>query len=289
MNKWLDVSKRIAGWLLPHEVHNLVRRTSINRQFRTTPTEKNLLKINRQFRNLHRDRRCFILATGPSLKTQDLRLLKDDLCIAVSNFFVHPDFSYINPAYYCVAPYHLPITEIAWHKWLHQLDSSTSDTTFFFDLADYERNLSEGLFSSRDKGWLQMKGNWESVYEGIELTRAVPRPQSVSVMALMIAIYMGCPEIYLLGCDHDWILHLHESTHFYEERDHVLKSEGYNEWFNADFKVEFNSNMRLWSQYERLSQLARSRSINIYNATNGGLLDVFPRVDYNSLFDGLPY
>lgn len=40
----------------------------------------------------------------------------------------------------------------------------------------------------------------------------------------------------------------------------------------------------LWSQYRRLKNYAQSQSLNIYNATKGGLLDVFDRVDYDSLF-----
>jgi hypothetical protein len=50
----------------------------------------------------------------------------------------------------------------------------------------------------------------------------VPSPQSVTIMALEVALYMGFKNIYLLGCDHDWILHLDTSRHFYEENQHVF-------------------------------------------------------------------
>ena len=41
----------------------------------------------------------------------------------------------------------------------------------------------------------------------------MPVPQSVTAMACYAALYMGFSEIVLLGCDHDWILHLDTSTH----------------------------------------------------------------------------
>ncbi|NIP55200.1 MAG: hypothetical protein GWN13_25720 [Phycisphaerae bacterium] len=95
---------------------------------------------------------------------------------------------------------------------------------------------------------------------------------------------MGFKNIYLLGCDHDWILHLNTSTHFYEETEHALVREGYDEWAGSDLELTFECYLRLWQQYKTLGQIARGKSINICNATAGGLLDVFPRVGYESLF-----
>jgi hypothetical protein len=104
-------------------------------------------------------------------------------------------------------------------------------------------------------------------------------------MALEVALYMGFKNIYLLGCDHDWILHLNTSAHFYEESQHALVREGYDEWAVSDLELTFECYVRLWQQYKALWQIARGKSIHIFNATAGGLLDVFPRVRYESLFE----
>lgn len=40
----------------------------------------------------------------------------------------------------------------------------------------------------------------------------------------------------------------------------------------------------LWENYKAVKRIAEQNDIKIYNATVGGALDVFPRVDYNDLF-----
>ena len=41
-----------------------------------------ILKNNKKFKNIHEGKRCFIIANGPSIKTQDLRLLKNEICFS---------------------------------------------------------------------------------------------------------------------------------------------------------------------------------------------------------------
>ena len=119
---------------------------------------------------------------------------------------------------------------------------------------------------------------------GVDLTRALPSPQSVTIMALYAAIYMGFSEVYLLGCDHDWILHLNQSRHFYAESQHALNRDGYNEWSAPGLDTYFKDYLRLWKQYQALRKVAEQRGVRIINATAGGLLDVFPRTRFETLF-----
>jgi hypothetical protein len=105
-------------------------------------------------------------------------------------------------------------------------------------------------------------------------------------MALLVALYMGFGHIYLLGCDHDWILHINESRHFYTEDQHALNRNAYNEWYGTDFESQCQDYIRLWQQYKAIQRVATSSTVHIANATAGGLLDVFPRVDLGALCDG---
>jgi hypothetical protein len=151
-------------------------------------------------------------------------------------------------------------------------------------MRDLERNARQGKFDGREKYFLNFTGSLEQIEaHGIDLTRILPPPQSVTMMALYAAIYMGFKEIYLLGCDHDWILHLNASTHFYDEREHALNRGGYNEWFAPGLDTYFKDYLQLWKQYRAVGQIAERRGIRIVNATRGGLLDVFPRVELESL------
>ena len=71
--------------------------------------------------------------------------------------------------------------------------------------------------------YYKLGGNWLANGETtISLVGRLPAPQSVTVLALMVAMNLGFSRIYLVGCDHDWILHVGASRHFYKEEEHVF-------------------------------------------------------------------
>lgn len=278
------LAKELARWTVPRGFHDLAREWLISKRASSdgqlSDEERQVLDRNRELHNRHRGERCFILATGPSIKTQNLTPLRNETCIAVSNFFVHPDYLTIRPQYYCVAPYHLPITEEGWQTWMAEIAAGTAEATLLFWLADRERNGGDGRFRRRNVHHLAAGGAWDDLLaNGVDLTRAVPGPASVPVMALMLGIYMGFTDVYLLGCDHDWILHLNESRHFYEESESALKRADYDEWSGTDLESQCRDYVGLWQQYKFIRRLTLGAGVHVYNATRGGLLDVFPRVD----------
>jgi hypothetical protein len=279
---WQALIKLATHWVLPPGILEYLRSHLLAKSL--TQEERAIMRKNRVLNNRHAEERCFILATGPSIKKQDLKLLRGETCIALSNLFVHPDYKFIEPSYHCVAGYHKPIPKRGWAEWLGQMESATDNASMFFSLADREDIERKGLFSKRVIHYLQY-GNLSEIPRGeLDITRCLPNPQSVTIMALEVALYMGFKNIYLLGCDHDWLLHLGTSQHFYEENQHALVRAGYDEWDGVDLGVQCQKYVRLWQQYRALWQIARRKSINIFNATEGGLLDVFPRKSYKSLF-----
>jgi len=103
-------------------------------------------------------------------------------------------------------------------------------------------------------------------------------------MALMVALYIGCSEIYLLGTDHTTFkldTGEYDYRHFY---DGEAKNELGEEGGPSDLENDFRCSAELWRQYKVLRAYARIKDIAIFNATGGGILDLFPRVDYKSLF-----
>lgn len=282
-----DFKKNIAYWAIPPAFQMLYLNLK-DRSYQILKgnvRERSLLKKNLALRNIHKGERCFILATGSSIKHQNLKLLRGETCIAVSNFFVHPDYAAINPKYYCIAPYHLPITEAAWQNWMNEIENGTRDAKMFFGMSDKGRNEADGRFKDRDLYYLRFSGSRDgSLPHNVDISQTIPGPQSVTIMALHIALYMGFKEVYLLGCDHDWILHMNKSRHFYSEENHAIVRSGYNEWFQEDLEGQFQDYVTLWQQYKRIREIANRIGVQTFNATEGGLLDVFPRVKYETLF-----
>jgi hypothetical protein len=85
----------------------------------------------------------------------------------------------------------------------------------------------------------------------------------------------------LLGCDHnyqihnDYLLNLSGSSnkHFYKDEDGVDDFEP--RMSTEEFFLSYHIR---WKQYRLMREYLESRGCYIYNATEGGILDVFPRV-----------
>jgi hypothetical protein len=281
-----NVLESISYWTIPPGIHSIL--SNLKKMVLTSrdnnAEELRILSKNRVLNKCHSGKRCFILACGPSINQQDLSFLKNELCIAVSNSFVHPLYNVIKPKYHCIAPYHLPITEDAFNAWLHEMSKSINDSIVFFGLSDKTRvETVPKLFNN--SVFLDLSGlNPEIEKNGFDLSKPLLPIQSVTIMALQIALAMGCNPIYLLGCDHDWILHIGESSHFYDEDKHALNRNGYNEWTTStDFASHCSDYVRLWDSYKALFKLAQAQSVDIFNATRDGLLDVFPRVKFEDV------
>src|SRR5689334_6790467 len=214
------------------------------------------LSTNGILRGRHAGRRCFILCTGPSVRTQNLRRLAGELVIGVSSAYLHPDYGSFRPAYHCVPHMTFGIfTERDAVRWLRDMDEHIGQAELI--LSDEQRDLVEAhhLMAGRSVHYLSLQGDVPTPKSGSipDLTRPVPRPQSVPIMALMVALYMGCREIYLLGTDHDHFL-TGTFSHFYDkaitsgtdpsvdQADRVL----------SDRYEQFHELSALWRQYRWL-------------------------------------
>ena len=88
-------------------------------------------------------------------------------------------------------------------------------------------------------------------------------------MCIQLAVYLGFAEIYLLGTDFTGVNNYGSKYgHFYDEKD--LDS------------VCYTDQVKLG--YEKAKQYADCHGIKIFNATRGGNLEIFERVDFDSLF-----
>jgi hypothetical protein len=90
-------------------------------------------------------------------------------------------------------------------------------------------------------------------------------------IALQMALYMEPNEIYFLGADTP---RQGAQIHFYDKGSSSSLPTGISRNYNKIIKA-----------YESARVFAEKRNIKIYNATRGGDLEVFPRVDFDALFD----
>lgn len=241
--------------------------------------DRRRLQANAALRGRHAGERLFILCSGPSIKTQDLAPLQGRLCLGVANFFVHPDYAKINPRYHCIAPLHPPFTDADGLRWFREMATPLAGRELFLGLSDRRLVESASVFPATQVHYLAFGAAWPArPPAGLPLDRLLPAPQSVSIMALLAALELGASEIYLVGADHTAVDFQHGGysyTHFYTGRRPNQLGELATP---KDLEPEFAAYVSLWRQYKVLRAIAEQRGVRIYNATAGGLLDVFPRV-----------
>ena len=289
----------LSYWFLPPGVKNtLLSVYSKQVVFQDYRVERDIIsrlcKNNSKFKDIHNGERCFILATGPSIKTQNLHPLKNELCISVSQFYLHKDIEIISPKYHVLAPPHPPFDFNDVIKIFDGLEKCYLDNvTYFLGYTPYNYSYYRFLETySQYKNNNQYYINYsmsqsleESNYSNKAIWQIDQSPfaiRTVIYSAIQIALYMGCKEIYLIGCDHDYLNDTSRVTnhHFYKEEDGISDAEHLSSFTTERWFQEYYFR---WKQYRLIREYAQQKGCNIFNATEGGMLDVFPRVDLEEI------
>lgn len=285
MRQWL----RYAGWLLPHGVHVLRHRLLAA----PPPAElvpREVLTANGPLKDRHASQRCFIVGNGPSVKQVDLRRLQGEAVFSVSNGYLHEGYAAMAPQYHCVPQItYGRMTEADVVSWFREMDQSIGHATLFLNETEAGLVRQHGLFPKRRVHYLALRNSFDELDDRriIDLTEPVPRVESVPVMTLMVALYMGFREIVLLGIDHD---HFKTGRYVYAFDPQVQKGKDFSVKDNGEVLTprhdEFQSLARLWRQYRVLSEIAQHHGISILNASSSSELDEFPRARLDDVLGG---
>ena len=247
--------------------------------------EKALLTRNSVFKNKHKGRRGFVIGTGPSIQTQDLSPLRNEITFSLSAFWKHSIISEWRPTYYCFSDPLLFDGSETMKEFFKNLNQHVPDSTFFVPLSGREMIEREQLLPERQTYYASFVGDLsEQPALDVDMTKAIPGVMNVAQFCMLAAIYMGMSPIYLMGLDHDWLSHQGETKHFYKGHAGLEKHPEVKPVL-ADWSYRHLMECQLvgWKAYENLARLAALKGIKIYNATDGGFLDVYERAGYREV------
>lgn len=247
-----------------------------------TKRQRFILQRNVVFSEKHKGRPAFIIVNGPSLATQDITRLKDQITFVVSGFWKHDAVLSWQPTYYSLSDANFFNDSKPTKNFYQNLNQRIHSSTFFVPLY-------RGFEAVRKYGLLPVDRTYYIASVGAnrtsnDLTQVVQGFGSVSAFALSQAIYMGCSPIYLLGFDHDYLANRGVDRHFYaggtisgHENTNIPLAD------RIPYDDEMRANLSLWANYRSLKAIADKQGVKIFNCTNGGYLDVFPRLEYDSI------
>ena len=239
----------------------------------------------KKFKDIHKGERCFVVGNGPSLSVEDLEKIhtSNEISFAANKIYKIFDKTNWRPTYYGVSDadiYGTAIKEIRKLKLQNIFLSDTSLHNWYLDGTDIAVDDAYYFHVNFEK-----YGNGQPRFTN-DPSRMFYYGCTVTFdFSLQMALYMGFENIYLIGCDNGTrytdYKRFQEQGHFYEER---LSPEAQDFYDNHKFQNLDRIFENTEKAYLSAKQNAEKRGINIYNATRGGCLEVFSRVDFDELF-----
>ncbi len=238
-------------------------------------SNKEILQKNKGLKGLGKGKRAFLLATGPSIKQEDLKLLNGEDCFSISNFFLHADMQSVNSIFHGFAQLHEPITLENYVELLKRADRKLpARTKMVLSYETYDLVKKFGLFPEREIYYLYLAPFLAR--RSVDLMKTILAPITGPLLLLPLMIYMEYEQIYLLGCDHTTIRDYKKIvTNFYDHDQDVRKNAtDKNCW--ADIEIELSNNSKAFEQYRFYQNILRGSSTKITNLSIDSWLEMFP-------------
>lgn len=226
----------------------------------------------RRFKDIHKGQRCFIIGTGPSLTVEDLEKLKGEICFGSNRIFeIYPKTDW-RPTYYMNQD--LKLIE----KYTNEIAALKADAKFLpVDAIKYfEESTDIDYFILKHKEFFPNKAEFS-----VDLCRFLGQGFTVTYGAIQMAYWMGFSEVYLLGIDHNYSISL-------DEKGRPVFKKGTKDYFegskasNKDLNLPRIAESTL-AYYTAQDFVSKHEVFNVFNATRGGKLEAFPRVDLDEI------
>ena len=238
----------------------------------------NSLRLER-LKDSHKGQRCFLIGNGPSLTGSDLNLLQDEFTFGTNMVYKIFDDTDWRPTFHCVSDtIYASKLGLELSQKVKAPLFTTERTYRRMKLKPVDTTYVHTLQSERYK----VRGNIQA-YCMVKAT--------VLSLAAEIAFHMGFSEIYLIGVDctnpHTKGGHFTENytTKEVAETDiNRIKTRMKKKSLTTD-QIGEHIIDRSMEVYSLLNEYAKKHGIKIYNATRGGNLEIFPRIQLEEVLE----
>lgn len=236
--------------------------------------QKYLMKI-RKLKDKYTNKRCFVIGNGPSLKISDLEKLSGEISMGCNNLIQLFDKTEWRPTcFYSVDPIFIN----SYIKNERELQKVTDNCDLFFtsvtsEIYDSYRDGYNNIF------FVYVKRDYSSVRFVEDVENGLGASGTSLYCMIQLAVYMGIKEIYLLGVDFSFRREMRENG---ELRINNNINNHMNEMEQVETGLYYVD--RIMRGWLKIKEYAESHGIKVYNATRGGKLQVFERVDFDSIF-----
>lgn len=252
-----------------------LQRTIILKQYQNSEDPEYIKSL----KDIHKGERCFIIGNGPSLTSEDLDTLaaKGEVCFGSNRIYkIFPRTNW-RPTYYICMDKYVAMQEIEairkmgpFPKFLtyliHGLERETGDDIHY-------------ICPSSEFGIDPSRLYSDTLSE--DLSKYNAQSPTVTVCAIELAIYMGFTEIYLLGVDNNYAYKMRPDGTIYV--DPTVKQVYFAGGEPSKTDPSVQAVEKTLASYQVAKKFSEAHGVKVFNATRGGKLEVFERVDFDKL------
>ncbi len=233
------------------------------------PWRREGMKRLAELKDIHKGERAFIIGNGPSLKKTDLSKLKDEYTFGLNRIYlIFPELGFHTTYFVTINDLvieqckdeiaALPMPKFLSWRTHHVFSSGRAPATFLYTTYDnpaFARDVRHRV--------------WESA--------------TVTYVALQLAFHMGFERVILIGVDHTSNVPGKANTTIVSQGDdpnHFNPA-----YFGKGFRWQLPDFETSEIGYRLARQAYEADGRQVLDATIGGKLTIFPKVDYSTLFD----
>lgn len=257
---------------------------------------KKLLEKNSQFKGKFKGRRCFVIGNGPSVNQLDFNMMQDEITITVNEMFRHNDFLKLKSNFHFMAdPFYFKLNRLngADREILEKIYLlRESGTTLFVPMESAECVKRYGWKNKLDINYFSSQLFFYDNYkEDIDFTKYIPAFQAVVQWGIAFAIYLGCNEVYLLGCDAtniatDLSLFVRkdcELSYAYKLTEDVAENVK-RQHLGLGLERLLNGYGRIVHLFGELNKYCKQKGVKLYNCSEESILENIPKRNVEDLF-----
>lgn len=245
----------------------------------------------KDLKDKYRGHRAFLVGNGPSLSKTPLDDLKQEYCFAMNRISLIYGKTNWRPSFFICTTTN--IAELSWRKDIFETISLGipcfiwDELKSYLDMGDEARKSNINFINCTHGNEVTETppDDWWS----FDISERVCKFGTSMLPAIQIAIYLGFDPIYLVGCDlgfkeNGTSFRLYEKLRKKisflpraQDKNHFDPSYG-TPGFDA-----FTLNKNMNAAHQLALKSVKKKGVKIYNATVGGHLEIYPRVELQEI------
>lgn len=227
------------------------------------------------YKDIHKGKRCFIIGNGPSLRAEDLNKLSDEITLCGNRIYEIFDKTKWRPTYFFC------IDNDGMEEIVNAISNIDVGKKFLaLSARKYITEEQEDVIfiNHTNKKFVINRYNDKSSHISEDISQYFSCGYTVLFVALQFAIYTGIKEVYLLGVDFDYS---HVTNRWGITKIDTKIQDYFGNSKHGGSGLNYESTLNAWKVAK---EFCDAHGIITKNATRGGKLEVFERVNFEQLF-----